>query len=402
MTLRLALVGCGGMGRRHIRGMGRLHAVGQLNFELVAVVDPFTDNAKLAQDLAAELLGTRPPIYADVASAIAAEKLDAIIVTTTPEMHIAVAQAAFDAGLHVMVEKPITLTVSEGLKLVAAGKAAHRKLAVAENYRRDPINRLGKALLDAGLIGKPFMASQASSGAGEFVIITPWRHRKGRGGIVVDMGVHYADILEFYLGPLATTFAMSAIVDPERIDKDGNRHPADAEDLSIGVAKMENGALVNWFLSMAGRGEGYFFRAIYGTGGSLVIPGDRTGQQLRLNMRKNGTDTPIPDDELLALVPDFKLDPVTAALFGGERITHYELQWADIDANLLGIEQADFVDAILNDREPEVTGEQGLRSLAVMFAFHDSELIGRPVAVDEVLRGETAVYEGQVIEGQAQ
>ena len=120
---------------------------------------------------------------------------------------------AFEAGIDVMVEKPITLTVAEGVRLVEAAKKAGRKLAVAENYRRDPINRLGKALVDSGAIGRPFLATQASSGSGEFVVITPWRHRKDRGGIVVDMGVHYTDILEFYLGPIDTVVGMNAIVD---------------------------------------------------------------------------------------------------------------------------------------------------------------------------------------------
>ena len=49
------------------------------------------------------------------------------------------------------------------------------------------------------------------------------------------------------------------------------------------------------------------------------------------------------------------------------------MAWADIDANLLGIEQADFVDAVVNNREPEVTGEQGLRSLALVFGLLESE-----------------------------
>ena len=51
-------------------------------------------------------------------------KLDGIIVTTTPEMHTEVAEKAFAAGMHVMVEKPITLTVAEGVRLVAAGKTS--------------------------------------------------------------------------------------------------------------------------------------------------------------------------------------------------------------------------------------------------------------------------------------
>ena len=391
MTLALALVGCGGMGRRHLLGMKRLRDAGHMAFELAAVCDVMPENAAKAADMAADMLGRRPDQYADFTGMLRAARLDGVIITTTPETHTHIGQEALAAGLHVLAEKPVTLTVKQGRELVAAARAANRKLAVAENYRRDPINRLARALVDAGAIGQPFLAVQSSSGSGEFVVITPWRHLKRSGGIVMDMGVHYSDILEYYLGPIDTVFAMNGIVDAQRKDRDGGLHPADAEDLSVGVARFASGAVANWLLSMAGRGEGYFHRAIYGTGGSLVIPSDRTGRALRLNQRREGQDAAA--DDLLALLPDFALDDVTAALFGGERLATYDLPWADIDANLLGIEQADFVAAIAEDREPEVNGEQGLRSLAIVFGFLEAELVGRPVNVSDILEGRTAVYE---------
>jgi predicted dehydrogenase len=311
-----------------------------------------------------------------------------------------VALQAFNRGIHVLAEKPITLTVSEGVRLVEAARQAKRLLGVAENYRRDPINRLGKALVECGAIGHPFLAMQLSSSAGEFVIITPWRHLKSRGGIVIDMGVHYTDILEFYLGPIDSVVGMSAIVDPQRVDQQGIAHPADAEDLSAGVMRFRSGAIANWMLSMAGRGESLFTRAVYGMGGSLSIPADRSGKPLMLAQRRAGKDVAVGQDELLGLVPDFALDATTAALFGSERLTSYDLTFADIDANLLGIEQADFVDAIVDGREPEVTGEQGLRSLALVFGLLESERLGRMVTLDEVLQRRDLPYQMEIERGQ--
>ncbi len=61
-------------------------------------------------------------------------------------------------------------------------------------------------------------------------------------------------------------------------------------------------------LSVAGRGEGHFTRVVYGTAGSLSIPGDRTGQPLKLTLRRNGEDRIIPTMNCLGLVPDFRLD----------------------------------------------------------------------------------------------
>src|SRR5262249_5733717 len=146
-------------------------------------------------------------------------------------------------------------------------------------------------------------------------------------------------ILEFYLGPIDTVVGMNAVVDSQRVDAQGVSHPADAEDLSVGVMRFKGGAIANWLLSMAGRGESSFSRVIYGTVGSLAIPVDLSGDALHLLLRKNGYDVAIPNDELLSLVPDFPLAAAPAALFGRDRLATYEMAWADIDSNLLGIEQ---------------------------------------------------------------
>ncbi len=386
MPLALGLVGCGVMGRRHVLGMQRLRAIGRLSFDLAALCDLLPANAERLAGEAEGWLGRRPQAFTDVDAMLRATRLDAIIITTTPETHTEVALKAFASGVDVLAEKPVTLTVADGLRLVAAARAGGRQLAVAENYRRDPINRLGKALVDGGAIGRPFLATQTSSSNGEFVIMTPWRHRKDRGGIVIDMGVHYTDILEYYLGPIDTVVGMHAIVDAQRLDPQGVSHPADAEDLSVGVMRFRSGAIANWLLNLAGRGEASFARVMYGTGGSLSVPVDRSGKPLSLVQRRAGADVAVPPAELFSLVPDFALDPTTAALFGGERLATYDLPWVEIDANLLGIEQADFVDAIVNHREPEVTGEQGLRSLALVFGLLEADRLGRMVTLDELLQ----------------
>jgi predicted dehydrogenase len=386
MALALGLVGCGVMGRRHVLGMKKLQSAGRMTFELAAVCDILPQNAERLADLAQELLGKRPRPFADFEAMLPATSLDCLIITTTPDTHAGIALMAFEAGIDVMVEKPLALTVADGQRLVAAARGMRRKLAVAENYRRDPINRLGKALVDRGTVGRPFLATQASSSSGEYVILTPWRHRRDHGGIVIDMGVHYADILEYYLGPIDMLAGMSAVVDRQRLDGLGVTHAADAEDLSVGVMRFRSGAIANWMLCLAGRGEPSFTRTIYGTGGSLSIPSDRSGKPPVLFQRRAGKDEAMPPGELLGLAPDFALDANTAALFGGERLTSYELPGADIDANLLAIEQADFAGAILSDREPEVTGEQGLRSLALVLGLLDSERLRRMVTLEEVLR----------------
>lgn len=402
MTLALGLCGCGGMARRHLLGLKKLQTIGKLEFDLVGVGDPVQGQGAGVADLAAELFGRRPEVFANFADLHRAlPYLDALDITSSPDTHVAIGMEAFAAGVHVMVEKPIALTVSQGLQLVQAAADAERKLAVAENYRRDPINRLAKALIEGGTLGHVFLAVQASSGNGEQVIITPWRHQKESGGIVLDMGVHYTDLLEFYLGPIESVVGMNQTVDRRRLDADGTWHAVSAEDLTVGVARFQSGAVANLLLNLAGRGKKQFNRMMYGTGGSLSIPVDRTGRPLELVQRRDAQDVAIAEAEQLALVPDFALDETTTELFGSARLTSYTLPWSDIDANLLAVEYDDFAQAILTDRAPEVSGQDGLRALALMYGFLESERFERFMHIGELLSTDPLPYQQEVLAARA-
>jgi predicted dehydrogenase len=396
-VLKLGLIGCGGMGRRHVRGLHKLRVIDNQQFHLAGVSDVMPANAGLTADLAEELLGSIPATFASL-EAMHSELggLDAVIVTTAPDTHAAIGVEAFSLDINVMVEKPIALTVRQGRTLLEAAERSGNVLAVAENYRRDPINRLAQAVLASGALGRTYLAVQSSSGSGEKVIIMPWRHQRRSGGIVVDMGIHYADLLEYFLGPIERVFGFSATVDSQRVDESGQWHDADAEDLSAGVVQFQNGAIGNWLIDLAGRGQGHFIRAVYGTAGTLSIPIDRSGRPLEVTLRRSGRDERLTSDEVLGLVSDYCLDETTARLFGGERVPTYDLPFADVDANLLAIEQDDFARAILDGRPPEVDGAFGLRSLAIAYGFIEAERLGRAVEIDALLAGSDSPYQDEI------
>jgi predicted dehydrogenase len=384
------------MGHRHIAGMSKLKAASRMNFDLVAVCNRSPENALQAADLAERLLGRRPEISASISDMKRAlPSLDAVIVTTTPHTHMEIGLEALAEGLHVLMEKPIALTIPHGLQLIEAAAQTKRTLAVAENFRFDPINQLAKALTDRGAVGQPYLLLQHSSGGGEFVTASPWRHQKSRGGIIIDLGVHYGDLLEYFLGPIDTIMGMSALVDRQRADKDGAFHTSDSEDLSLGVARYRSGALAHYLLNRAGRGENLFNRLIYGTGGSLRIPEDRSGWPLTLHQRIGGKDVLVP--EPLDLVPDFALDDTAAALFGNQRLSSYKMEFKSIDACLLALEQHDFADALLNNRSPHVPAEQGVRALAIILGFFESDLLGRAITMDELLHSDKLPYQSQIM-----
>lgn len=396
--LTLALVGCGGMGCRHLKGLQKLQSIGAQQFTLNGVCDVHQASAERAADLAKQLLGKRPQVFtnfADMRRELG--QIDAMIVTTAPDSHASIGVEALEHGIHVMVEKPIALTVQQGISLIEHAARNDCKLAVAENYRRDPMNRLAKALLDADVLGPVHLAVQSSSGSGEKVIITPWRHLRRSGGIVVDMGIHYADLLEYYLGPIKQVFGFNAIVDQKRIDDVGAWHEVDAEDLSVGVVQFESGVIGNWLINLAGRGESHFSRVIYGANGTLSISRDRSGEPLALTLRENGEDTLLSPSQQLDLVPDFALDNVTATLFGGDRLASYEIEYSDIDSNLLAIEQADFATAILENHPPEVDGNIGLRALAISYGFLEAERLGHALEVTSLMANKSSPYQAALV-----
>ena len=106
----LAIVGCGGMGHRHLYGLAELHHAGLSPFELVGACDPVRANAESLADDAEERLGTRPQVVESMEE-LEALGVVAVDITTTPRFHHTVAEEAIARGWHAMIEKPVGLTV---------------------------------------------------------------------------------------------------------------------------------------------------------------------------------------------------------------------------------------------------------------------------------------------------
>ena len=213
--IRLAIVGCGGMGHRHMYGLAELHRVGWTRFDLVGACDPVLANAESLAEQAEERFGQKPAVVGSLEE-LAEVGVDAVDVTTTPPYHHTVAIETLERGWHTMVEKPMGLTVRACNLMRRAADASDAILSVAENYRRDPINRLAKALLNAEVIGTPrFLIHQAIGGTNRMTI-SVWRHQKDQSGVLLDVGVHYADMIEYLLGEVDTVYAQTRLHEPIR------------------------------------------------------------------------------------------------------------------------------------------------------------------------------------------
>jgi predicted dehydrogenase len=406
----LALIGCGGMGRRHLRGLQRLASSSHANIDLVAVCDLNQDNANFVADEAGELLGARPRVYADIAL-MAHEfgaDLQAASVTTDVAAHHRVAVACLEAGLHVLCEKPVALTVRAANLIADAANRAQRIVSIAENYRRDPINRLAQSLIRDGAIGEPRLMVETHIGGGNKIAITPWRHMKHTGTIAIDAGVHYADILRFYLGEVRTVFGEARLHERVRYNTNSTgpggfyaRWTADfpaqieptGEDALYAHLLFDNGATGQWIDDSAGHGKPTRVREVFGSRGSLECPGDRNG---RPNVVYLDDGTPINDARVLELAPSYRLEPLAAELFGGERIWTYDLEFNDTDSRLLALEYNELGRCALSRSDPEVTVEEGRRDLALTYAAFESGALGRAVTLEEVLSGSANQYQREI------
>jgi predicted dehydrogenase len=410
--LPIGLIGCGGMGRRHLRGLARLASSSFSNVDLVAVCDISQDNARLVADEAADLLGRRPRVYASV-EAMATELGDDVqgaSITTDAGSHHKVATACLEAGLHVLCEKPLALTVRGCQLIQQAAARADRIVSVGENYRRDPINRLARALIDEGAIGTPRLMLETSIGGRNAIAITPWRHMKNAGTIVVDAGIHYADILRYYLGEVASIYGEVRLHEKIRYNTASagpggfyaqwsasypDQVEATGEDALYAHLSYRNGAVGHWIDDHAGHGQPQHARQVFGSSASLQCPGDRNGRPLRLHLDDG---TVIDDERILEFAPGYRLEPLAAEFFGGERPWTYQQEFNDTDARLLALEYYELAACVASGSPPEVTAEEGLADLALTYAPFESQHLGRAVSLDEVTSGQADGYQREIDE----
>jgi predicted dehydrogenase len=412
--LRLAIVGCGGMGHRHLAGLAELHCSGLSNFKLVGACDPVLENAESLAQQAEEHFEKRPTVVGNLEE-LTAVGVESVDITTTPGYHHTVAIEALQRGWHAMVEKPMGLTVRAcNLMRKAAGQSGCI-LSTAENYRRDPINRLAKALLQAEVIGAPRLLLHNAIGGGNYMLISVWRHQKNSSGVLLDVGVHYADMIEYLLGEVVSVYAQTRLHErirknpmagaPESASAGGvyerwqRKMPAEfeatAEDAAYATLLFKNGVVGQYIEDHAGHGQGMWKRMIFGSAGSLELPGDRSGGSITLKL--DGAES-IGDERILNFVPDFRLDPVTATLFGGERLWRYNFPFPETDRKIIAIEYADFAAAIHCGSAPEVDAYQGTRSVALSYAMLESGALGRLVTMDEVMSEQVDTYQREINE----
>src|SRR6266496_3869831 len=266
--------------------------------------------------------------------------IEAIVNTTPNDVHLETTRAAATAGKYVFLDKPIANTVSEGRAITEACRKAGVVLALGYQRRRESHFRWIRERIDAGAFGK-LVNAEANISRDRLgkIDLNSWRYTAAGmpGGVMLQIGIHYADVLEYLLGPVKAVngrFAQLVL-------------PGDNPDVASLVLEHENGALSTLNASYASASE-YYLMNVYGKEATAYY--DMHGG-LRV-LRRGGTRA-----DAVACAQN---DPIVEEL-------------------------EEFARAVRGEAEPEMDGEKSTASLAVLLAGIKSAKEGRRVEVEEIL-----------------
>ncbi|MFO1210717.1 MAG: Gfo/Idh/MocA family oxidoreductase [Amaricoccus sp.] len=336
--LKGGLIGCGFFAMNHLHGWRDVEGAA-----IVALCD--RDPARLAE--AAGRFGIART-YAD-AGEMLAEGLDFVDIATTVSSHRLLVERCAEAGVHIVCQKPFAETMADARAMVAAAAAAGRVLMVHENFRWQAAIRRAKAEMAA--IGQPFWGRVSFRSGFDVYAAQPYLATDAR-FIVQDLGIHILDVARFLFGDVVTLAATTRRVNP-RIR---------GEDVATMLLAHEGGATSVVDCSYASRLPRENFPEtlleVEGTEGSL-----RLDAGYRLSVFAGGRVREI--DASPPLLP------------------WAERPWHNIQESVLAIER-DFAACLREGREPETSGADNLRTLALVEAAYASAADGgRTIAMRE-------------------
>jgi UDP-N-acetylglucosamine 3-dehydrogenase len=321
--LRVGVIGTGRMGAFHVHAYRRLDCV-----DLVAVADPSPDARTEA------LRGDAVAEYADWRALLdrEADRLDAVSVVCPSEHHATVGLAAIQAGLDVIVEKPMATTLPDALRLRGAAREAGRKLMVGHVERFNPVVGAIRNGLGEGCIGNVLRAGAVRVGP------SPQRIRDA--GVAIDLATHDLDLLQHLLDRQVV-----------EVYADGGRYLHESqEDMLTCLARFGGdadevlGVLdVNWLTPEPRR--------------ELSLVGDRG------MLRASYTDQEV------TLIRGAGSDPVPLPVEPGEPLL------AELEA---------FARCVLDGTPEPVNGHDGVRALAAALAVRESASVRRPVTLLDI------------------
>jgi UDP-N-acetylglucosamine 3-dehydrogenase len=337
MSLRVGQIGAGGISRPHLHEFVRSRHVSE-----VYLADP-GDEAREALSREFGIIKRSVADYREILG-----EVDVVDICTPHYLHHPIATEALRAGKDVILEKPLAMNVEQCDEIIALAAETGRRCFCALCQRMLPAHVKAKQMMDAGAVGKPFLAAVTIIG-NEFARMNDpgsWKGdwERAGGGALFDTGYHAVYVLQHLLGRAKTVSAMTKrlIVEPKN----------KADDTSAVAMEMETGALASIVVTYSATGDRWSEeRRIVGTEGSLLIRDD-------------------PEDEM-PLVHFQGGDFAAVKVHNPPQVNW----WA------IGKTVDHFLTCIVEDKKSEVTLAEARDAVATVQAAYRSEREGRRVEV---------------------
>ena len=339
--LNFALVGCGRIAKRHSELLG----LSQIkNAKLVAVCDLVSEKAeKIARQFSV-------PHFTDMHEMMQTVNVDIVVVLTESGKHAEHVVSLAQYGKHIVVEKPMALTLNDADAMIQACNESGAKLFVVKQNRFNvPVVKLGQ-VLKAGRFGKLVLGTVRVRWCRHqaYYDQDPWRGTWALdGGVLTNQASHHVDLLQWMMGDVDSVFAMSTTALAK----------IETEDTAVVALRFKSGALGIIEATTAARPtdlEGSI--SILGEGGSVEVGGFAVNQMKVWKFAQPDKD----DDQVMER---YSVNPPSVYGFGHQ--AYYE----------------HVVDSILNNAPHHVDGLQGRKSLELISAIYESVETGREVAL---------------------
>jgi predicted dehydrogenase len=337
--LRAGIIGCGKVART----LHMAEYVACADTELAAYCD--VDPVSIAETVAR--YGNRPT-YSCWQEMMRKERLDCVSVCLPNYLHCEATLDALNAGVNVLVEKPMALTLKEADKMIAAAKKAKKALMVDQSQRFSPVHKKAREVLESGMLGKILLIATSFGHPGPegWSPRGKWFFQKDKAGFgpMADLGIHKADLVRFLTGKEVE--AVSAFTSLQE------KQNTDVEDNFVSVLRFTDGTLGTLTTSWTVKGMETNYTYLYCQKGTLAV-------------------SVIPGRPLVAFMssPQCEIDFPTPAIQNNVQDT-----WR------LGVID-NFAAAILGREKCLVPGEEGRKALAIILAADEAAQTGKTVKV---------------------
>jgi predicted dehydrogenase len=347
--LGFAIIGCGMIARFHALALAEIPEA-----RVAALVSRTPANA---ERLLAETGTPACPVFTDVAAAVRAPGVDAVIITTPSGAHLEPAVVAADAGKHVVVEKPLEITGERCDRIIEACDRSRVKLCTIFPSRFADSSRVLKAAVEVGRFGRLTLGEAANKWwrSQAYYDDGGWKGTQALdgGGALMNQAIHNVDLLLWLMGDAAEVVGFTGTLAHDRIE---------VEDTAVAAIRFQNGAL-GVLTATTSVHPGYPKQiAVHGDKGSAVIEQEDV---LKWDFTPATAEDESVKQRFAAKVgaSGGAADPKAISHEGHRR------------------QLADFVEAIRADRPPAVDGREGRKAVALICAVYESNRTGRAVKV---------------------